>query len=253
MPATLNIGQLIGAMKNPAGGKSWDDSMVAEWTTDPNKGDKGNAQMKDGQLYYPIWKNSLAGQTTTVGQQATEAADTATGTTAGGFGGVEYNYLAPLLKSYIEGGNPLTEANRQNIQGQVGQNVQAQKTQAKEELAQTGLFRSGITNAKLANIGAQGSEAIANAEVNLAKADQDFRSNALSKLLGLQQIGLSETGQNKDYNIALQQLLAGLNATQKQYDLQNNDSAAWGNIIGQLISGGAQVLTGGLLSDDDDD
>ena len=241
MPATLNIGQLIGAMKNPTGGKSWDDSMVAEWTKDPSKGDKGNAQMKDGQLYYPIWKNSLTGQTKTVAQQANEAGSAATGTTSGGFSGVEYNYLAPLLKGYIEQGNPLTETYRQNIQGEVGKNVQAQKTQAKEELAQTGLFRSGIANAKLANIGAQGTEAVANAEVNLAKADQDFRSQALSKLLGLQQLGLSETGQNKDYNIALQQLLAGLNSTQKQYDLANDDSASWGNIIGQLLSGGAEV------------
>ena len=252
MPTGYEVGKTYSQYGKPSVYKDPKDAMVSQWTTDKTKGDTGNFTIgESGEILFPVWSNSLAGQTTNVAQQATQAAQAASGATAGGFSGVEYNYLAPLLKSYIEGGNPLTEANRQNIQGEVGKNVQAQKTQAKEELAQTGMFRSGAANAKLANIGAQGTEAIANAEVNLAKADQDFRSNALSKLLGLQQIGLSETGQNKDYNIALQQLLAGLNATQKQYDLQNDDSAAWGNIIGQLISGGAQVLAGVLPSDDD--
>ena len=57
MPATLNIGGYLNALSNPSsGGKDWDDEMIKEWTTDPNRGDKQHAKVKDGKFYYPIWK-----------------------------------------------------------------------------------------------------------------------------------------------------------------------------------------------------
>ena len=45
--------------------KEWDDEDVASWTTDSSKGDNTAYTTKDGITFYPIWKNSLTGATST--------------------------------------------------------------------------------------------------------------------------------------------------------------------------------------------
>jgi len=56
MPATLNLGQIFNAASGGSGNISWDDESVKEWTTDPTKGDKSRYVFKNGQAYYPVWK-----------------------------------------------------------------------------------------------------------------------------------------------------------------------------------------------------
>jgi hypothetical protein len=55
--------------------KGYDDSMVSSWTTDQSKGDNQNFTVKDGQVLYPIWKNSLTGVTKEAQSQYEELSD----------------------------------------------------------------------------------------------------------------------------------------------------------------------------------
>lgn len=67
----FQVGQQYGGMTY----KDWGDTMVKDWTTDSTKGDKGNFTIKDGQVYYPIWKqeSEVAGEK--VSQQAEQFLD----------------------------------------------------------------------------------------------------------------------------------------------------------------------------------
>lgn len=53
---TINTGQLLNAASGGRGNIDWDDQMVKEWTTDPRKGDSKRFTFRDGQIYYPVWK-----------------------------------------------------------------------------------------------------------------------------------------------------------------------------------------------------
>lgn len=218
--------------------KEWNDEQVAEWTTDPSKGDKFNWTSKGGQVYYPIWKGSLTGQVSTLGQQAS-AVDP--NKTAGGFTGVDYNYFNDLLKKMMSEGDPNQQLYRQNIQGGIDKSFNNQQRTLKQNLAQTGNFRSGAGTQAMADIEAGRSGAVGQAEVALAGQDQSFRSNALKNLLGLQSLGLQEMGQNRNYSLSLQEMIANLVNSQKQYDMASDPDAAWGDILGQLITAGGMA------------
>jgi len=228
--------------------KDWNDTQVAQWTTDPNKGDNQNYTTKDGVTYYPIWKNSLTGQTTDV-TNAASTAQAGTSTTAGGYSGVEYNYLADILKKQMTEGDPTLDVNRQATQAQINQSVNKSQSTVGQNLANTGLSRSGLNTASIVNLEGQRANAIGNAEVNLINQDQEYKQQALTNLLGLSSVAGSELSNNQRYYTQLQSILAGLNATNKASEGSTSDEA-WGNILGQLLNAGGTVGAAAITASD---
>lgn len=202
--------------------KDWGDQWVSEWTTNPQKGDNQNYTIKDGITYYPIWKNSTQGLINTTTQNLNNAQDP--NMTAGGFGGVDYNYFTDLLKGYLENGDPNQGLYRQNAQGAINKSYNTAGSNLASNLAQSGLFRSGYNTA--ANIGLEGQRenAMGQAELGLAQQDQSFRQNALANLLGLQNLGLQETSQNRNYLLGLTNSLSGQLTNQQQLQQQTDQN-----------------------------
>ena len=220
--------------------KDWNDSMVAEWTTDPNKGDNQNYTTKDGVTYYPIWKNSLTGQISTLGSQLGSSPDP--NKTSGGFAGVDYNYFNDLLKGMVEKGDPNQGLYRQNLLGGINKSFNTSQKNTRESLAGSGLLRSGVSQQAVADIEAGRNAAVSQGEVALTAQDQTYRQDALNKLLGLQSLGLQELNSNRNYGLSLQELINNLISQQKQYDLTNNNDAAWGNLLGQGLSAAGTII-----------
>ena len=212
---------------------------IASWTRNRQAGDvfwKDNPYGAAG--WFPIWSNSLSGQTTNIVKQANQVDPNKT---PGGFTGVDYKYFTDLLDNMIKNGMPQIDLYRQNAQKNINQSTQAGESTLAQSLAQSGLFRSGALPMGILNLEGQKANAMGNVEVNLAAQDQAFRQKALSNLLGLQETGLSELSGNRNYSLGLQQLLSKLISEQFLRDQANDNSGAWGDILGKIISAGGQV------------
>lgn len=162
--------------------------------------------------------------------------------TSGGFSGVDYNYLGNLLKGQIDNGMPQMGMYRQNSQAAVNTGADQAKRTLQANLAGSGMLRSGMATTGLMNVEGQREQALADNEVKLSGMDQTFRSQALGNLLGLNQLGLRELEGNRNYSMGLQNSLINQDqmAWERTYKNDNTPSP-WGNVLGQLISSGAQV------------
>lgn len=233
-----------------SGKPNWfgNNNDIADWTQDSKAGDKWwkeNPYANSG--WYPIWSDTLTGQRINAQKQLGSAPDP--NKTTGGFSGVDYNYFTDLFKSAIEKGDPNQDIYRQNILGGINKSFDTGQRNLKETLAQSGLSRSGVAAQQAIDLEGGRNAAAGQAELGLATQDQAYREQALSKLLGLQEMGLRELGSNRNYSLALQQLLNNLTSQQKQYDLQNNDQGAWGQIAGQGVNALGSILTAWAASD----
>ncbi len=224
------------------GTPDYQSDSISSWTRDRRAGDvfwKDNPYATAG--WFPVWSNSLAGQTADVAKQKGQVDPNKT---AGGFTGVDYKYFTDLLDNMIKNGMPQIDLYRQNAQTSINKGAQSGENALAESLAQSGLYRSGALPMGVLNLEGQKANAMGNVEVQLAAQDQAFRQKALSNLLGLQDTGLAELGSNRSYSLGLNSLLSQLLNQQFLRDQANDNSSAWGDIFGKLISAGGQVGAG---------
>ena len=182
----------------------------------------GHSQQTED-IYNSIIKGSSGGTTSTSGSSS------------------NYGYLSNLLKGNVTSGMPNMAQYRQNAQTAVNTNYNKASTGLSESLAQSGLFRSGVSTAGKMSLEAGRSNALGNVETNLAEQDVAYRTNALSQLLGLENTNLGY--QQLDQNA----LLALLGAGQTTATEETDNNSSWGNILGSLIGAGGKVATAGLL------
>lgn len=164
-------------------------------------------------------------------------------TTQGGFSGVDYGYFTDMLKGIIEQGDPNQALYRQRAQSEINKSYGQSQNALNQQLAQSGLLRSGALPAVSSGIEAGRAGAMGQAEVQLAAQDQAYRQQALQSLLGLQELGLSETSANRSY---LTNLLGQQQSTQQFYDQLNFQKSQskfnfFRDLLPGLIQGVGQV------------
>ena len=210
---------------------------IKSWTRDPKAGDMYYKGEGSGTGWYPIWRSEAEAKL----QGGINNVDP--NKTSGGFTGVDYNYFTDLLKKQMETGDPNQALYRQNAQTQVNRGVDTSGERLKEQLAQSGMSRSGVATGAMANLEMGRADALGNVETQLATQDQAFRQNALAKLLGLQELGLQELGQNRSYYTQQLGMQLGQENWNKQFDYQKDqDKFSFGrDALPGIINGVGQV------------
>jgi len=172
--------------------------------------------------------------------------------TTGGFKGVDYNYFTEMLKKQIEQGDPNQALYRQNLQGQINKGVDTSQERLKEQLAQSGMSRSGVATGAMANLEMGRADALGNAEVQLSAQDQAFRQNALAKLLGLQELGLNEMGQNRNYysNMLGMEMSNDRFNKQMEYQKEQDKFNFWRDMMPGLIDAGGKAGVAAIAASD---
>jgi hypothetical protein len=126
------------------------------------------------------------------------------------------NYLQNYLMNATKGGLPGAGLYRQQAYGNIDKGINRSVMGQKENLAASGMLRSGAGQQAISDIYASGAGAKGAFESELVKTETDFKNQAISKLLGLHQFQESQPG--------------------------------WLDILGNIISGGAQVGSSALLA-----
>jgi hypothetical protein len=217
---------------------------LKSWTRDPKAGDMHYKGEGSGQGWYPIWRSEAEAKL----QGGINQVDP--NKTTGGFTGVDYNYFTDMLKKQMETGDPNQALYRQNAQTQVNKGVDTSGERLKEQLAQSGMSRSGVATGAMANLEMGRSDALGNVETQLAAKDEAFRKDALAKLLGLQELGLSEMGQNRNYytNLIGQQMNSEQFNNQMDYQKDQDKFNFFRDLLPGLISAGGQVGGAALMN-----
>jgi len=149
-----------------------------------------------------------------------------------------------MFRDILSKGDPNMAMYRQNIQGTLNtQSDQAQRS-LRENLAGSGMLRSGAATAGFLGLEANRSQALAGAETTLAQQDQDYRDKAISRLLGLETMKQGESAGNRDYAYKLRSLTE--NARQFDTNLGFEKSKSSGSPWGALLGGVAGTFLGGV-------
>lgn len=225
---------------NPASREGYDPSKfgyVKSWTND-KQGDKNwvdNPYGNEG--WFPVWMSESEKKL----KEAQGAVDP--NKTTGGFTGVDYSYFTDLLKKQMETGDPNQALYRQNAQTQINRGADTSGLRLQEQLAQSGMSRSGVATGAMANLEMGRADAMGNAEVQLTAQDQAFRQNALAKLLGLQELGLSEMGQNRSFWTTTLGQQMNQDNFNKQFDYQKDQDKfnLWRDAMPGFFSAAGQV------------
>ena len=180
----------------------------------------------------------LSNATQQAQQQWIDTSQTPTGNYKGG----DYGYLQELLKGMIAGTDPAFNKMRQQGLAQIDQSVNKNITSTQENLASSGLGRSGVGVSALNQIYAGGNLAKSNLETNLSAEQMQMKQNQISQLLGLNQFGgsqaLSELNSNRNFLLGQQGLQQQTWQTQQALDSQ----PGWfGQLLGSLIGAGGQI------------
>ena len=216
------------------------------WTQDVKAGDKYYTGEGSGQGWYPIWRTDTEAKL----QSGINQVDP--NKTTGGFSGVDYNYFTELLKKQMETGDPNQALYRQNAQTQINRGVDTSSLRLQEQLAQSGMSRSGVATGAMANLEMGRADAMGNAETQLTAQDQAYRSNAFARLLGLQELGLQELGQNRSYYANQLGMQLDQEKWNKQFDYQKDQDKFnfWRDALPGIISGAGQVGAAAIAASD---
>jgi hypothetical protein len=148
--------------------------------------------------------------------------------------------LGTYLQGILSGGLPGKDQLRQQAYGQIDRSVGQATQRGKENLASSGLFRSGVGQAGLASILGSGSQAKGAFESDLIGKELDYKNQAVSQLLGLGSQYQTGVGMDRNFSLALQQLLE----QQRQFNVQQDNQAdPWMQLVGQIVgtAGGVAV------------
>lgn len=157
--------------------------------------------------------------------------------------GLDYKYFADLLRGYIAKGDPNQSLYKQSLYGDVNKSFDKGATTLRENLAGSGMLRSGVGQNAFATLEGGRTGAISEANTQLAAQDQSFRQGALQNLLGV-------FGQETSWKEYLMNLLNNQNQfgqqsrlQRDQYDFEKGQSKFnfWRDLLPGLISGGSKV------------
>ena len=155
------------------------------------------------------------------------------------FKGSNFDYLQDIIKQGIEGNNPLYDTLLGNAKRKIGAVTDRNIRDIQEQSAQSG-FR-GIGANKINDAYKTEAEAVGGVTDNLAMAQLNDKQNMIRNLLGLNQF---EGGINQDY---FKTMLNQANFN-REMDYREENTPSWlPQLLGQLLSGGAQVGTAALL------
>lgn len=163
-------------------------------------------------------------------------------------GGTDYDFYNSLFRDILSKGDPNQALYRQNLQGTINSQFNQSQQRLRENLAGSGMLRSGAALSGFMGLEGGRSQALAGAEVNLAQQDQDYRDKAITRLLGLEQMKTGEFQSNRDYAYRLR----GLAENQRQFDQQlafekykyEDSQPSW---LGTLLGGIGGAFGGSYL------
>ncbi len=147
-------------------------------------------------------------------------------------------FLRNYLTSGIRNGLPQRSQLENYARGLIGQQTNKQLLGQSQRLAATGLDRSGIGIAAQNQIYEGQSNALAGVENNLNREDIAFRQNAVSNLLGLNRLGMTGLGLDRDYMNQLMGFSEGSREFNANQDLK---PSPWGQIFGQILNTAATI------------
>lgn len=147
-------------------------------------------------------------------------------------------FLTTYLKDALTNGLPFKDQLRQTSSGTINTAFNTAGTRLSETLAGRGTLRSGIGSAAQIALAGERGKALASNEASLNTQDISFRENAIAKLLGIDQLNLSEAGLNQNF---LQTLLSGKNAADvNNFNIEQNKFNLL-DLIPGLFEGGAKI------------
>lgn len=155
------------------------------------------------------------------------------------FLGSNFDYLQDIIKRGIEGNNPLYDTLLGNAKRRIGAVTDRNIQDIKEQGAQSG-FR-GIGANKINDAYRTEAEAVGGVADNLAMAQLNERQNMIRNLLGLNQL---------EGSVGMDLYGKGLSKElfEKELRFKEDNQPSWlGQLLGQLLSGGAQIGTAALL------
>ena len=212
----------------------------------------GSIEDNLGQQYNKIFgKEEYNGSNPNWYQQLFQTGSDIQNQTTGNYKGPEYDFLTNQLKDILSGGLPNRAQLEQQGKTAIGQSTNQAVQRTKENLAGSGLYRSGVGQSAISGIYGNEANAVGALESNLNQAEVDRKNQAINQLLGLSEFagssGLQERGQNLNYA----QFLQGLSEGGRQQDLAySNQSSPFTQLLGSLIGGAAQAGTSALLASD---
>lgn len=148
-------------------------------------------------------------------------------------------FLSNYLKGALTTGLPYKDQFRQESTGTINRSYDKASTNLKEMFAGKGTYRGGASSAAQIDLAGQRGGALAQNEANLNLQDINFREGAIAKLLGLEQLNLSEAGLNQNF---LQSLIGGKNAADvNNFNIDQSKGDFW-DLLPGLIQGGSNII-----------
>jgi len=178
--------------------------------------------------YSNVWRNYFVNQNTTNDETAKK------------FLGSNFDYLQNNLKQSAEGNDPLFDRLFGNAARKIGASTDRNIQDIKEAGAQSGFRGAGGNLINDAYKGEQ--ESLAGVSDNLAVQESNYKQNAISKLLGLNQF---EGGQFQNLfqsDRQNMQFREGLDENRRQFNEQMaKEPSWWESLLGGLLGAGGQI------------
>lgn len=160
-----------------------------------------------------------------------------------------YGLLGDVLSKQLTEGMPNLGDYKQFSEGSINKSFDTSRTRMKEDLASRGMGGSGAALAAMAQLGGERASALSENAIGLSQMDADYRTNALSQLMGLNQFGAGmeqQQWQNYFNLFAQKQATANFDKELKfQKDSQPSDFAS---LLGTILGASSQVATASLLA-----
>lgn len=160
--------------------------------------------------------------------------------TDAGASGTDYKYFADLLKGYIAQGDPNQALYKQGAMADVNKTYDKGATTLKENLAGSGMLRSGVGQNAFATLEGGRANAMGGVNTQLAAQDQSFRQNALKNLLGVFGQESSQGQQWKEFLLNLQNDQSK-SEWQKKYAEDQSKFNFWRDLFPGFLSAGGSM------------
>lgn len=154
-----------------------------------------------------------------------------------------YGMLGSILSKQLQDGFNVDEY-RQQSQGAIKKSAKLSSTQLNESFAGRGMANSGAAVAAQAMLGGETASALGQNEVQLSQMQEDYKQNALAKLLSLNAFG-ANVDQNQISNLLnlFNTQLSQANFNREMKFREDNQPSDFAQLLGSLLGGGAQVAT----------
>lgn len=160
-------------------------------------------------------------------------------------------FLQGTLQDMVTNGIPTATRNEytQTAARDINKNLDRTRTSARENLAQGGMLKSGMGAIMDYNLASSGADAMADVENNLNTMDMNYKDSAISKLLGLDQLGLSKANSEAAYTLGKANTIENQRQFDSNFQFQKDSQPSWWeSILGMGVGAGSRIGSAAILA-----